>query len=313
MNIAPKQVASLRQAIMEWGERSRRDLPWRHTRDPWAILVSEVMLAQTQVGRVIPRWQEFMARWPTASACAAAPVADVIGAWSGLGYNRRAVLLHRAAVAIATRHQGVVPADRAALLALPGVGAYTARAVLVFAFGQPEGVVETNTARVLARAVAGGTLTGSAAQHLADSMVPPNQSWAWNQTMLDLGATICTSRRPGCGTCPLGPRPNHPDRPNHAQRRPLCAWLRRGGPDPAAGSAGTSRPQSTFAGSDRQGRGRLLAHLADPAGDGRLRPDALAVVAGWPDQPARAARAARSLVEDGLAVIGPDGGLSLPP
>ncbi len=261
------------------------------------------MLAQTQVGRVIPRWHEFLARWPTARACATAPIAEVIGAWSGLGYNRRAVFLHRAAFALATRHQGVVPSDRAALMELPGVGAYTARAVLVFAFGYPEGVVETNTARVLARAVAGARLTASAVQDLADRMVPPEGGWAWNQAMLDLGATVCTARRPGCATCPLGPRPGGPG---------LCAWARQGGPDPAAGSAGTSRPQSTFAGSDRQGRGRLLAYLADPARDGRLTPDVLAAAAGWPDQPARAARAARALVDDGLAVAGSDGTLCLP-
>ncbi len=291
---------------MEWGERARRDLPWRHTRDPWAILVSEVMLAQTQVSRVIPRWQEFLARWPTPKACAGAPIAEVIGGWNGLGYNRRAVFLHRAAVAIATRHGGVVPADRAALEALPGVGAYTARAILVFAFGHPVGVVETNTARVLARGVAGSRLTRSAVQDLADRMVPPAAGWAWNQAMLDLGATVCIARRPACGACPLGPRPGRPDRPG------LCAWGRHGGSDPAAGSAGTSRPQSTFAGSDRQGRGRLLAHLAGEPGGAPLTPDAFAAVAGWPDQPARVGRAVHTLVEDGLAVLGPDGALSLP-
>jgi A/G-specific adenine glycosylase len=289
---------------MEWGENSRRDLPWRQTRDPWAILVSEVMLAQTQVSRVIPRWEEFLSRWPTPQACAGAPIAEVIAVWSGLGYNRRAVFLHRAAVEIVARHRGVVPADRSALVALPGVGAYTARAVLVFAFDHQVGVVETNTARVLARGVAGDRLSASAVQHLADRMVPPAAGWAWNQAMLDLGSTVCTARRPACGTCPLGPR--------RGLAGGLCAWFRQGGPDPAAGSAGTSRPQSAFAGSDRQGRGRLLAHLACPPGGGRLAPDEFAAVAGWPDQPARAARAVETLVEDGLAVIGPDGALALP-
>jgi A/G-specific adenine glycosylase len=282
---------------------ARRDLPWRQTRDPWAILVSEIMLAQTQVGRVIPRWQEFMARWPTADACSAAPMAEVIGAWSGLGYNRRAVFLHRAAVAITTRHQGVIPADRAALVALPGVGPYTARAVLAFAFGQPVGIVETNTARVLARAVAGRRLTASAVQELADGLVPPGEGWAWNQSLLDLGAMVCSTRRPACGVCPLGPASGH---------RAPCAWVRRGGADPAAGSAGTSRPQSVFEGSDRQGRARILARLADAAGDGRLTPDAVPAAAGWPQQSERAAVAARSLVADGLAVVGPDGTLRLP-
>ena len=186
---------------------ARRDLPWRQTRDPWAILVSEVMLAQTQVGRVIPRWQEFMARWPTADACAAAPMAEVIGAWSGLGYNRRAVFLHRAAVAITTRHQGVIPADRAALVALPGVGPYTARAVLAFAFGQPVGMVETNAARVLARAVAGRRLTAW-----------PSRSWptGW-----------CRRVRAGPGTSPCstsGP------------------WSARPGAPPAASARSARRP-----------------------------------------------------------------------
>jgi A/G-specific adenine glycosylase len=300
-NVAPPRAESLRRAILDWGEISRRDLPWRQTRDPWAILVSEIMLAQTQVGRVIPKWHAFLDRWPTPSACADAPIAAVIGAWSGLGYNRRAVFLHRAAVAIASRHRGVVPADRSALEALPGVGAYTARAVLVFAFEQPAGVVETNTARVLARAVAGSRLTRSAVQDLADRMVPPDAAWAWNQALLDLGATVCSARRPSCGVCPLG-----------RQRGDLCAWDREGGPDPAAGSAGTSRPQSTFAGSDREGRGRLLAHLAAGAGGAPLMPGAIAAVAGWPDQPARAARAVQTLVEDGLVVVGPDGALGLP-
>jgi A/G-specific adenine glycosylase len=265
--------------------------------------VSEIMLAQTQVGRVIPKWQAFLDRWPTPAACAGAPIAAVIGVWSGLGYNRRAVFLHRAAIAIVHRHQGVVPADRTALEALPGVGAYTARAVLVFAFEQPAGVVETNTARVLARAVAGSRLNRSAVQDLADRMVPPDAAWAWawNQALLDLGATVCSARRPSCATCPLG-----------RHRSGLCAWERDGGPDPAAGSAGTSRPQSTFAGSDREGRGRLLAHLAADGCGAPLAPDAIGAVAGWPDQPARVARAVQTLVEDGLVVVGPDGAVGLP-
>jgi A/G-specific adenine glycosylase len=320
-----QHTVRLQTALQEWGEVARRDLPWRRTRDPWAILVSEVMLAQTQVARVIPKWEGFLARWPNPARCAAAPVGEVIAAWNGLGYNRRAVFLHGAAVAIATTHQGVVPADRAALMALPGVGAYTARAVQAFAFDHPVGVVDTNAARVLARAVAGRRLDGRAVQELADRMVPAGPSgsgWAWNQAMLDLGAGVCTARRPACHSCPLGPgslgagpRPGGPARsaaPAGPGRTGLCAWVRLGGPDPAAGSAGTSRPQSAFAGSDRQGRGRLLAHLASGDGTGRLAASAVAAAAGWPDQPARAALAARSLVEDGLAVTEPDGSLRLP-
>ncbi len=305
MNITGPRVARLQAEILKWGENARRDLPWRRTRDPWAILVSEVMLAQTQVVRVVSKWQVFMARWPTPSACAAAPVGDVIALWSGLGYNRRAVHLHRAAAEIVARHGGVIPADLAGLRALPGVGAYTARAVLAFAFDQPVGVVETNSARVLARAMAGRPLTASAGQVLADRVVPARQAWAWNQAMLDLGATVCTARRPRCCSCPLGPG---------AARPGPCAWARAGSrdPDPAAGSAGTSRAQSAFAGSDRQGRGRLLARLTDPSGPGEVPAGGIAAAAGWPDQPARADVAAQSLIDDGLAVAGPNGSLRLP-
>ncbi len=240
--------------MLLWAERAGRDLPWRRTRDPWAVLVSEVMLAQTQAARVIPRWEEFMAMWPTARSCAGAPVAAIIAAWSGLGYNRRAVQLHRAASVISDQHGGAVPADLDALTALPGVGQYTARAVLAFAYDRPVGVVDTNAARVLARAVAGRPLSRTEAQSQADRLVPPGRAWAWNQAVLDLGATVCTARRPACGACPLG---------GAAPGPPICRWARSApAPDPAVGSAGTSRPQSRFEGSNRQGRGRLLAALA---------------------------------------------------
>jgi A/G-specific adenine glycosylase len=300
----------MQAAVLGWAEVAGRDLPWRRTRDPWAVLVSEFMLAQTQAARVIPKWESFMARWPTARSCARAPLAGVITAWSGLGYNRRALQLHRAAGLITSRHGGTVPGDLPALTALPGVGAYTARAVLAFAFERPVGVVETNTARVLARAVAGRPLSRAEAQREADRLIPPGQAWAWNQALLDLGATVCTARRPSCGTCPLGA--------GTARGRP-CRWARSPGTeDPARGSAGTSRPQSRFEGSTRQGRGRLLAALtAEPASAGggtptTIPPAALAAAAGWPDDPARALEAARSLVDDGLAAMGRDGALCLP-
>jgi A/G-specific adenine glycosylase len=296
----------LRSVVLDWFERAGRDLPWRRSRDPWAILVSEVMLAQTQVARVIPKWESFLARWPDPEACARAPVGDVIAAWAGLGYNRRAVFLHRAAGIIADRHSGRVPADLPELLALPGVGAYTARAVLAFAFERPVGVVDTNAARVLARAVAGRRLADQEAQQLADRMVPAGRAWPWNQAMLDLGAGVCTTRRPACDRCPLGPPPT--GRPGST----LCAWARRGGPDPARESAGTSRPQAPFVGSDRQGRGRLIAALAALSGPGTIPPDAIPGVAGWPADPARAAVVAQGLIEDGLVVADPDGGLRLP-
>jgi A/G-specific adenine glycosylase len=282
-------------ALLAWSEGTRRDLPWRATRDPWAVLVSEFMLQQTQVSRVIPSWTAFMARFPHPAACAAADAGEVIERWAGLGYNRRALNLHRSAVAVCARHDGVVPDELDALLALPGVGRYTARAVLAFAYERDVGVVDTNAARVLARAVVGRPLRPVEVQALADANVVPGRGWAYNQAILDLGASVCTARRPACGRCPL---------------QAVCAWSRRGQgpPDPATGSAGTTGRQSTFAGSDRQGRGRLVSALRiGPLSAARLAP-----AAGWPDDEARTARAVASLVADGLAVIAPDGTVSLP-
>ncbi len=173
-----------------------RDLPWRRTRDPWAVLVSEVMLQQTQVPRVIPIWEAFMAEFPTVAACAEASQADVVRAWAGLGYNRRAVNLHRAAVLM----DGMVPRDLDALLRLPGIGPYTARAVLAFAWEEDVAVVDTNIARVLSRR-AGRRLTPREAQAMADALVPPGRAWEWNQRLMDLGALVCTARAPACERC----------------------------------------------------------------------------------------------------------------
>ena len=279
-------------SLSAWAESARRDLPWRRTRDPWAVLVSELMLQQTQVPRVVPRYQAFLDRFPTPAATAAAPVAEVVRAWAGLGYNRRAVNLHRAAVDIVYRHGGVLPATLAELVALPGVGTYAARAVLAFAFEGDVGVVEVNSARVLARAVAGRPLGPTEAQGLADALVPTGEGWAWNQAMLDLGATVCTKAAPRCGGCPV---------------RSSCAWAAAGGPDPAVGSAGCRSRQSTFAGSDREGRGRLV----DALRRGPVPLAGVAEVAGWPRDPERAERVAAGLVADGLAVI-TEGALTLP-
>lgn len=276
-------MQALRDSLTAWTAGARRDLPWRRTRDPWAVLVSELMLQQTQVARVVPRYEAFLARFPTPAATAAAPVADVLRAWAGLGYNRRALNLHRAAVAVVDRHGGVIPATLVELVALPGVGRYTARAVLAFAYEADVGVVEVNSARVLARAGAGRPLRVAEAQALADALVPAGGGWAWNQAMLDLGATVCTKSAPRCHVCPLAA---------------CCAWAVAGGPDPAVGSAGAGSRQSTFAGSDRQGRGRLMDAL-------RLGPvpwAGVAAAAGWPDDPQRAQRVAETLVADGLAV-----------
>jgi len=278
------------EALHTWGDGVRRDLPWRRTRDPWAVLVSEAMLQQTQVARVADRFDGFLARFPDPAAMASASLADVLDAWAGLGYYRRARDLHRTACAVVERHEGRVPDDLVALLELPGVGPYTARAVLAFAFEHDHGVVDTNAARVLSRAFAGAPMGPAAVQRLADALVPPGSAWAHNQSMLDLGATVCTARTPRCSSCPLASG---------------CAWRASGGgdpdgpvPDPARTTAGTSRPQARFAGSDRQGRGRILAALRSGQS---VAASELDRVTTWGDEE-RSRRVADALVADGLAV-----------
>src|SRR4051794_25424799 len=253
------------------------------------------MLQQTQVPRVVARYTPFLERFPTPSACCSASVGDVVAAWSGLGYNRRAANLHRCAVAVCDRHGGRLPDDLDALLGLPGIGPYTARAVLVFAYERDIGLVDTNSGRIVARALAGHSVSAREAQALADAAVPRGEGWAWGQTVFDLGARVCTKRQPACGQCPIS---------RH------CAWWRADcpEPDPIGGSAGISAPQSRFDGSFRQGRGRLLAELTR----GPVDEAAVAPAAGWPDDPSRAGRAAASLVQDGLAVRREDGSLGLP-
>jgi A/G-specific adenine glycosylase len=278
--LTDEMINRVQPAVVQWGHHARRALPWRASRDPWAILVSETMLQQTQVARVIPKYHAFLHRFPTIVACAAAPVGEVVDAWAGLGYNRRAVFLHRLCVAVVERHDGELPADLDALLALPGIGPYTARAVLTFAHERDVGVIDTNIGRVLARLV-GTTLSRAEAQQLADRLVPEGRGWEWNQSLLDLGALLCGPQAAQCGECPV---------------RGACRWRGRG-PDPARKSAGVSRGQSRFAGSDREGRGRLVAALRLGSIDGA----ALATAAGWPDDAARARRVAETLVRDGLA------------
>lgn len=270
--------------VLDWWTARGRDLPWRATRDPWAVLVCEVMAQQTQAERVAVRWGPFLERFPTPAACAAAPVGDVLRAWSGLGYNRRAVALHACATAVVERHGGALPRSLDDLLALPGIGPYTARAVAAFAFEDDHGVVDTNTARVHAR-WAGRPLAARAVQAVADDSVPAGRAWAWNQALLDLGATVCRRRAPACGSCPVVDG---------------CAWAVAGwpAPDPADGTYGVSGGQSRFAGSDRQGRGRLVEALRA----GPVPQAALAATMGWPDDPERAERVAATVVRDGLAV-----------
>ncbi len=284
-------MLAAQEALLAWGGRNRRDLPWRRTRDPWAILVSEVMLQQTQIARVVPRYEAFLAAFPTPLACASAPVAAVIREWDGLGYNRRAVLLHRCAQQVVARHGGRLPEDLSALLELPGVGPYTARAVLVFAYEHDAGVVDTNVGRVLAR-WQGRRLGPAEAQAAADEAVPPGEGWAWNQALFDFAAGVCTRRTPRCDQCPV---------------YLACRWQGRGD-DPADGSARVSGGQSRFEGSDRQGRGRLVAALRR----GPLPASEVAAAAGWPGDPARAGRMLAALVADGIAEIDESGTARLP-
>lgn len=286
--------AAFVRTLLAWGAGRRADLPWRSTQDPWSVLVAEIMLQQTQTARVAPRYCDFLAAFPNPAVCAAAPPAEALRRWEGLGYNRRAVNLHRAARVIVEHHGGEVPEALDALLALPGVGPYTARAVRSLAFGHECGVLDTNAARVLARALAGRRLGRGEAQRLADAIVPAGRSRDWNQAVMDLGSGVCTRRGPRCGDCPV----------IH-----LCAWAAMGWqqPDPADGTAASSVRQSPFAGSDRQGRGRLVRALRA----GPLALDQAPLVSGWAEDPDRARRVVSALIAEGLAEVA-EGFLRLP-
>ena len=270
----------LTDVVLSWGLPRLRDLPWRRTRDPWQVLVAETMLQQTQVARVIPKWFEFLAAYSTPATCARAPLGDVLRHWQGLGYPRRAKHLHDAASVVVAHHDGSVPATLDELRALPGIGPYTARAVLAFAFETDAAIVDTNVARVLAR-TAGAPLTARAAQSRADAWLPAGDAWAWNQVLLDLGATVCTPRSPSCDVCPMAT---------------VCAW-RGVGPDPAIGSAGVSVRQARFEGSDRQLRGRVLKALGER---GRVLAELQALVPTA--DPDRIDRLVHALVAEGLVV-----------
>jgi A/G-specific adenine glycosylase len=225
--MAATSARAMQGAVMAWYGENGRDLPWRHTRDPYAILVSEVMLQQTQVTRVLPRWRAWLERWPTVESLAAAPPGEVIAAWSGLGYNRRALLLHRCAVAV--RDRGGFPRDPRELEDLPGIGPYTAAAIACFAFGAQVAAPDTNARRVCQRAFGA-----------PDVEPPPGRAYTWNQALFDLGREICIARRPRCQVCPLAA-----GCPSRGQVHPP---LRR---------------QSRFEGSFRQRRGALLRELAE--------------------------------------------------
>ena len=280
--------------LAPWYAQHARDLPWRRPNFPaWGTLVSEIMLQQTQASRVAVEIDRWLTRWPTPAALAAAPTADVLRAWGNLGYPRRALRLQQAAREIVERHDGEVPADVGALLALPGVGDYTARAVAVFPYRQRHPVVDTNVRRVVARYVHGlANQAGAKRSDLDDveRLLPadPDEAGLVDAALMELGALVCTSKSPACDTCPLQLR---------------CTWVRAGKPDNAP--AGRPR-QAKFEGSDRQARGKVLGALR--AADGPIA--SADVEALWPDA-AQRERAVASLVADGLVERTPQG-LSLP-
>jgi len=280
--------------LLAWYARNARDLPWRADgTTPWSVLVSEIMLQQTPVARVVPAHERWLARWPTPAALASEPAGEAIRQWGRLGYPRRALRLHQTAIVLTARHGGTVPADLDALLALPGVGKYTAAAVASFAFGQRHAVLDTNVRRVLARLVAGRprpAIAPSAAERsLAESLLPAEPAVAarWSVAVMELGALVCTAASPRCTACPLARD---------------CAWLGAGQPPEAAG-----RQAQRYDGTDRQCRGRLLAVLRD-SGSAASRADFDAV---WADM-AQTARALDGLVADGLADRLPGGRYALP-
>lgn len=280
--------------LIAWYGRNARDLPWRRPGfGAWGTLVSEFMLQQTPVARVIPHLEAWLTRWPTPADLAAAAPAAAVTQWANLGYPRRALWLHRAAVEICDRHDGIVPRDVDALLALTGIGDYTARAVAVFAYGDRHPVVDTNTRRVLARAVAGLAQPGppgkgDLARMSAELPSDVDEAAVVNAAAMELGALVCTARGPKCDVCPLAAQ---------------CAWRAAGYP----ASEDRRRRQATYEGSDRQARGAVLKVLrdADPAA---VRLDD--VVPEWPDA-AQRDRAIDSLIADGLAEAA-DGALFLP-
>ena len=242
--------AEARTALLDWFDATGRTLPFRASRDPYGILVSEVMAQQTQIGRVAEKWAGFMASFPTVQALAAASVADVLRAWRGLGYNRRALNLQRAARRVVADHGGRVPSGLEDLERLPGVGRYTARAVASLAFGQAVGPVDTNVRRVLQRVLAADQpMPAARLQALADAVVPADRPADWTAAVMDLGATICRPLAPRCADCPL---------------RAWCAFARRGMPNPGRGR---SRSGTPFAESSRWVRGRIIDQLRDaPSG-----------------------------------------------
>ncbi|WP_344617818.1 A/G-specific adenine glycosylase [Dactylosporangium salmoneum] len=283
MATEPNTQTTVASILTRWYEANARDLAWRRPgASPWGVLVSEVMLQQTQVSRVEPAWQRWMERWPTPAHLAADPPGEAIRAWDRLGYPRRALRLHACAAAIVERHDGEVPDDVEALLALPGIGTYTARAVAAFAFRQRHPVVDTNVRRVVARAVAGeadgGANTTPADLRAVEALLPGDEEAAARASIafMELGAVVCTARAPRCEECPLIGD---------------CAWRLAGSPP----SEGPSRRSQRYHGTDRYVRGLLMAVLR--ASDDPVPAERLDAV--WPDADQRR-RALDGLLTDGL-------------
>ncbi len=269
-------MSEVAKLSIEWYRVNARDLPWREPDvGAWPILISEIMLQQTPVPRVLPAWHEWVSRWPTPGALAAEPVSEAIRAWGRLGYPRRAMRLHACAVALVSHHGGDVPRTLEEMLALPGVGDYTARAVLSFAFGQKHPVVDTNVRRVISRAL-NGVEDAAVSLDFVDGLLPSSGAHVASAAFMEIGAVVCAARAPRCHDCPLAT---------------LCAWRALGSPAP---DRPYRRPQS-YAGTDRQVRGLLLAVLRESAEPvPRARLDIV-----WGD-PVQRERALRSLLDDGL-------------
>jgi len=292
---APLPVADLAQLhdeLLDWFARTARDLPWRRNASPWAVMVSEFMLQQTPVSRVLPVYEAWVQRWPTPEALAAESPGEAVRAWGRLGYPRRALRLHAAATAIVDRHGGEVPSSLEDLLALPGVGAYTAAAVSSFAFGGREAVLDTNVRRVFARVVSGEQFppdsVTSAERELASGLLPVRDAHRWAAATMELGALICTARSPRCDACPVAD---------------LCRWRAAGYP----AYDGPVRRGQAWHGTDRQCRGRLMAVLREAPGPVPKS----ALDAAWADAVQRE-RALDGLVADGLVDPLPDDTYSLP-
>ena len=320
------ETEPIRLRLFDWWSRYARDLPWRFGRTtPWGVLVSEVMSQQTQMSRVVPYWTAWMQVWPDAASLAAAPKAEVITAWGRLGYPRRALRLQECARQVASQYADRLPRDYDQLVALPGIGDYTASAVMSFAYGERIAVIDTNIRRVLSRVFLGRESTGGAAsreeRQLAWQVLPEDAdsevsdhhvngdgslgtadpqirsaAWReppsarWNQAVMELGATVCVARKPACDICPLA---------GH------CRFLKAGLPGLGAGR---TRPRQRFAGTDRQIRGSILQALRQASGAPVSRKDLKSLC----DDEIRLDRCIASLDEDGLLEIGPDGLLSLP-